>query len=346
MNKLSEEGVFRYWYEPSMSELGRSVIECLQTIKGPAHFHIPGADRSRSRAMVTLLHGNEPSGLTALLRTIEKRVEPAVDLHCFVVNVQAAIAEPIFFYRTLPGYRDLNRCFNGPFDDETGRLAEALLQRLEKIKPEAVIDLHNTSGSGPAFAVATHMDEHHDALASVFTQRMIVTDLKLGALMEISDRLCPTITIECGGAQDEASMLMAEDGLRRYFTLDSVLKPLPADFDLDYYHNPIRLELKDRVNGKIDFAEDPSEHSAITFFPNVERFNFATVAPGDPFGWVNGNEAELFSAKDTDGVERFSEYFHVQNGLFEAKCRLKLFMVTTNPIIAKSDCLFYFVKSD
>ena len=53
--------------------------------------------------------------------------------------------------------------------------------------PEAVIDLHNTSGSGPSFGVCTHMDRQHDALVSLFTQRLIVSNLGLGALMEISE---------------------------------------------------------------------------------------------------------------------------------------------------------------
>jgi hypothetical protein len=63
------------------------------------------------------------------------------------------------------------------------RLAEEILEILYMHQPEAVVDLHNKSGSGPSFGVCTFMDRRHDALVSLFTRRMIVSNLRLGALM-------------------------------------------------------------------------------------------------------------------------------------------------------------------
>lgn len=81
------------------------------------------------------------------------------------------------------------------------------------------------------------MDDRHDALVSLFTHRMIVTDLKLGALMEISEELMSTVTIECGGAQDIESHIIATEGMARYITIEDILSRQHGDMTLEFFHN-------------------------------------------------------------------------------------------------------------
>jgi predicted deacylase len=159
----------------------------------------------------------------ALFRWLKSGQRPAVNTVCIVASVTAAATAPRFSHRMLPGVRDLNRCFRPPFADEQGKLAEEILEILRMHHPEAVIDMHNTSGSGPAFGVCTHMDRQHDALVSIFTKRLIVSNLGLGALMDISEHSYPTVTIEVGGHQDEEAHELAYEGLCRYFTGTTVL---------------------------------------------------------------------------------------------------------------------------
>ncbi|MCW8194978.1 succinylglutamate desuccinylase [Proteobacteria bacterium 005FR1] len=344
-DKRSRFFPFHYWHAPTADDVGATATEFLQMLEGPAHIFIPGRDASRCRAVVTLLHGNEPSGLIGLHHLLRRSPQPAVDLHCFVVNVAAAKAAPGFFYRMLPGEADLNRCFKPPYTDSPiSRLAKGLLDTLEQLQPEAVIDIHNTSGSGPGFGVTTFMDPRHEALVSLFTHRIIVTDLSLGALMEISESRFPTVTVECGGAQDLESHRLAEDGLAAYAERQDVLTPPAADFSLEFFYNPIRLEMREGVT--VDYRKQASAEHDITLLPEVEHHNFGYVEAGTVLGFVRGELQALLTARDSHGNEKLSEFFAAPEGNLVPTRTLKLFMVTTNPEIASKDCLFYLVPAE
>ena len=344
-NPASAIRLFRYWKNPQSDEIGATAHEFLHLLSGPSHIHLTGRDRSRCRAVVTLSHGNEPSGFFALYHLLQQQILPIVDIHFFVSSVEAAQAPPGFHFRMLADQMDLNRCFKTPFGTTAqDRLAEQLLSTLKTLKPEAVIDIHNTSGSGPSFGVTTYMDERHDALVSLFTHRMILTDLTIGSLMEISDTLMPTVTVECGGAQDIESHSMAFEGLQKYVSIDDVLAPTRADFVLDFFHNPIRLELKPGID--ITYADQGSINSGVTLLPAVEHHNFGFVDTCTKLGFVSEPLENVLTAKNNRGEERLLDFFHLYNGELRPKTRLKLFMVTTNPEIARKDCLFYLVPEN
>lgn len=344
MLEVTEQTQFRTWTNPSPASVGESIGEFLHVLGGPAHIHLHGKERNRNRVVVTLLHGNEPSGLGAIFQLLKRRIVPVVDIHFFIPNVAAAIEPPGFSYRMLPGRRDLNRCFKPPFTDAQGQIAQALLDAIAALSPEAAIDIHNTSGEGPAFAVTTHMDDRHDALASLFTHRVVVTDLRLGALMEISERLCPTVTIECGGARSESALHTAVAGLNRYVTSSSVLEPAPDALPLDFYHNPIRLELRDKGLARLFFGETPEGNGGLTLVPDIEKYNFKVVTPEDRLGFISADDMQELTARDADGEEKVPHYFRSHEGRLHPTTNLKLFMITSNSEIARNDCLFYFVE--
>ncbi len=232
---------------------------------------------------MTLLHGNEPSGAMALYRWLQSGRRPAVNVVCIVASVAAALEPPLFSHRMLPRARDLNRCFRPPFDDAQGALAEEILEILRLHHPEAVVDMHNTSGSGPSFGVCTHMDRQHDALVSFFTQRLIVSNLGLGALMEISESSVPTVTVEVGGRLDEQAHELAYEGLCRYFAAaDRAGSAAETDWGLELLRDPIRLELNDNVT--LTYAEQPSASYDITLKADIEHHNFGTVGRRHPAG--------------------------------------------------------------
>lgn len=340
-----EASRFHFWDSPRANEIGESSFEFLHLLPGPTHIHIRGKNSQRARAIVTLSHGNEPSGLQAIFNLLKQQLVPAVDIHCFIPSVDAAKQTPGFVYRTLPHHRDFNRCFKPPFEiDEQGQLALELLQKLQAIKPECLLDIHNTSGSSPAFGVTTFMDDRHDALISLFTHRTIVTDLQLGSLMEISEFLLPAVTIECGGAQDTESANVAFEGLQRYVSLENVFSNEHSDHTLEFFHNPIRLELKQ--GSDIAYGDHSLFEGGVTLLPDIENYNFGSVDSSCRLGFVSGQLASVLSAIDAEGNERVSDFFELRDGeLFPART-LKLFMVTTNPEIARKDCLFYMVAQE
>ena len=336
---------FYYWKNPQPDAMGPTVFEFLKRLPGPTHIHVTGAGSSRCRAVATLLHGNEPSGLQAVFEALRQQITPIVDIYYFIPSVDTARQAPGFIYRMLPHQKDLNRCFGESFgDSEQDQLAQDLLQQLKKYNPECVIDIHNTSGSSPSFGVTTFMDERHDALVSLFTHRMIVTDLLLGSLMEISEAMMPTVTIECVGADDTESNLMAAEGLLKYITYADVLSIKHTDMSLEFFHNPLRVELLD--GSDIAYGDHCLMDDGVTLLPDIEHHNFGYVGPGNRLGFVSGDLAANLTVMDMHGKERLLDYFILEEGELYPTRRLKLFMVTTNPEIARKDCLFYLVEAD
>ena len=108
---------------PRSEEVPPGVEEFLRWLGGPAAIRVPGRDRSRARAVTTLLHGNEPSGVRAVHAWLRSGALPAVDALLFVGAVPAALEPPGFALRSLPGAADLNRCFLAPFEGPDAELA-------------------------------------------------------------------------------------------------------------------------------------------------------------------------------------------------------------------------------
>lgn len=336
---------FQCFRDPGADLAGASSEAMLRALGGPACLLFTGRDTTRTRALVTLLHGNEPSGLYALREWLLLGETPAVNLLVIVASVHAALEAPCFSHRMLPRARDLNRCFKGPFDDEQGHLAEEILRLLRQHQPEAVVDMHNTSGSGPAFGVCSHLDIQHDALVSLFTRRLVVSRLHLGALMEISDNQCPTVTVEVGGRLDEEAHDLALTGLRRYASAATVLvEDESTEWGLEVFDDPVRLELQDGVT--LTYGDAPRSGYDITLRSDIEHHNFGTVTRDTHLGWITGDPLNLFKAIDSHGRCTVNALVRCHHGELYPVRSLKLFMITTNAGIAQSDCLFYAVTDD
>ncbi len=336
--------LLHYWHSPASEQVAPSAIDFLQALPGPTHIYIPGRDGSRCRAVVSLLHGNEPSGFMAIHALLRQDIKPAVDMHFFIASVAAARARPLFFYRMLPGERDLNRCFRPPFDNNAqSQLAKAMLDKLQPLKPEAIIDVHNTSGAGPSFGVAVHMDAHHEALVSLFSHRLVITDLVLGSVMELTETLCPTVTIECGGAKDDESDRVALIGMTQFVGLEDVLNLAPDNIAMEFFRNPLRLELQD--GAAISYGIQPLAIKGINLLPDVEHLNFSYVEPHTPLGFITGELTTVLRARSNSGEDNLQHYFMVQDNQLLTRLRMKFFMVTNNPEIARTDCLLYFVQA-
>ncbi|MFT6030567.1 MAG: hypothetical protein ACI8O8_002312 [Oleiphilaceae bacterium] len=51
----------------------------------------------------------------------------------------------------------------------------------------------------------------------------------------------------------------------------------------------------------------------------------------------------MITAKDQRGVEHIEEFFEERAGRLYAKHYMKIFMAITSSLIARTDCLFYFI---
>ncbi|GAB3103300.1 hypothetical protein GCM10027217_25520 [Pseudomaricurvus hydrocarbonicus] len=281
--------------------------------------------------------------MDAIYRLLQQPLQPVCDMYLAIMNISAALTEPFFRYRQLPGKRDLNRCFKAPYDDAEGQLARSLMQLIQTKKPEALIDLHNTSGNGPAFGVAVHLDSRHDALVSLFTERLIITDLQLGALMELSEEAVPTVTVECGGAQEEEAHKIAFDGLQRYFTTSNLFDLSAAPWPIEVLHNPVRLELAADLT--FSYAESLQARDDLSLRADIEQFNFGVVTPDTLLGWCTATAATKLHIRNASAAdEALQAWFSTDNGELRPIRPLKLFMITARADIARSDCLLYAVR--
>ncbi|GAA4899615.1 succinylglutamate desuccinylase/aspartoacylase domain-containing protein [Ferrimonas pelagia] len=327
---------------PEPAELERGLWHWLQQQPGPVWLTQPGRDPARHRVVITLLHGNEPSGSHGIWQWLQRQQQPAVTCHFALINLPAALADEGFVYRQLPDQPDLNRGFGAA--GEATAIAHALESQLARLQPEAVIDLHNTSGSGPSFAVSTRNDPPHRALAALFSERMLYTEVTLGALMECSSHDSPIVTIECGGAVDPQSNVVAYEGLCRFASQAEILTETSGDWQLEVLRDPIRVELQS--NSVIQYAEGGDPSADITLPPDIERMNFGWLSGGTQLGWLG--RKGLKSLQLTQGTEQIpaERLFHQAGEALQLRHDSKLFMITTNPKIARSDCLFYAILSE
>lgn len=304
---------------------------------------IKGNDPSRCRVVSALVHGNEPSGLVAAyeyLRNVLTKQAPATNVALIISSVRAARHEPMFTHRFMPGEFDLNRRF-GLTDthDRVSELAQNITGYIRDKKPEAVIDLHNTSGSSPSFAVAVSDQPAIKKIAGLFTAKLIVTHLSVGALMEQNFN-CPVVTIECGGANESSSHQLAIKGLIAFVECED-LTALSND-KLQVFVQPIRVTAQEGVS--LCYSDSAEPDVGITLLTRIEQLNQQPIEPGTCLGWLHPKMTDCLQAINDKGINVINDMFDrdSQNRLV-AKNKLQLFMATSRADIALSDCLFYAV---
>lgn len=318
------------------ARIAPSVEGFLRDLGGPTAIRVPGRDRSRTRVVVTLLHGNEPSGARALHAWLRGGPSPAVDALLVLGNVAAALEAPGFAHRMLPGRRDLNRCFRGPFGDADGALARAILDAVRTARPEALVDVHNNTGHNPGYGVGIEPSAAALHLSSLFGERFVWSELRIGALIEALRGL-PSVTAEVGRSGDPAADARALDGIRAFLERDCVLPEAPPP-PLEILVSPMRATLRPGV--RVAVADAPASDIELTVKADLDRHNFEPVAAGVAIGWVRDGGLPL-ELRDADGLDRSHEYFRVEAGRLLTRRSFVPIMITTDPTIARSDCLFY-----
>lgn len=293
------------------------------------------------RVVTTLLHGNEQSGFAALHDWIkqESYKDIAVNIRFIVCSVEAAQFEPMFSTRFLSGGRDINRCFGIKSLSDYYLRAELIASCIRQVKPEAVIDLHNTSGKNPPFGVSCHSDKEHLALVQLFSNQVIVSHLKLGALMEL-DFHCPIVTIECGGKNDLMANRVALEGIEQFCQLDNLFEN-ELDKEMEVIYQPVRLKLKHNI--ELTFSEQmPTE--GISIRRDIEDLNFGITPAGTPLGWVDEYGLQNIEIEGEHANAMPEDYFEIKHNQLVTSKDMRIFMATTKRKVAVHDCLFYLIK--
>lgn len=334
---------FKILKNPSTDILQNSPLEFLKYLGQSTIIDISGIDSSRCRVISTLIHGNEPSGFMALHVLLKQGLEPETNMRFILPSVDAALTQPYFSNRFLPGSKDLNRCFSE--NDNRAAVyqrAQRIKQAIDEVKPECVVDIHNTSGSSPAFAVSILAGRTEKHLASYFCNEMIHTDIRLGALME-QDFGCPIVTIECGGSEDIASVKRAAIGIEGICD-DCDKQFTQAAEQVDVFRNPHRVELAEHV--QLVYSHHENVQGDVVLVSDIERRNFGITHKDTHIGWIKDGDLTHLSIVNDSGDNIISEFFYIQNRKIFTSRDLKFFMATDKPLLAIQDCLFYIVAPE
>jgi succinylglutamate desuccinylase len=335
MNQTPEQIID--WPAPVVNELGNDHIDFLRILKNPTWITVPGKDTSRSRAIVTLLHGNEPSGLKAVHNFLKSGEQPATNLGIFVASVNAALHPPILSHRFLPGEEDFNRCFNPPVNTRQRTLAKNLLEKLRDFAPEAVVDTHNTSGRSLPFAVSVSADKRSCQLTQRFTHRLVVIDQALGTLVEQREGDCPIVTIEFGGFSDPEADDLAIRSLHAFISAEQLFSG--ESLPMQVLSRPLRLEINRQTILHYASASQPA--ADITILDTIDQLNFSRLSPGTVLGWLSTKNLAKLNVVDAQGEDLTSIFFAEEAGHLVTLKTITLFMATTDPDVAHQDCLLY-----
>lgn len=345
-----------YITDPTWQEIYADYEQFIMSMTGPTVIDISGKDNTKCRVFVTLLQGDEPSGLIAIHRYLEQRcnVLPETKIRFIFCSVEAATSRPLFSKRNPNGGIDINRCFGNKnltqhdiVDinakvNNSYRTRAALIERaIREVSPEMVIDLHNSAGSGPAFAISALVNTDVLSLASFFSSTLVLSNLKIGSMMEQSFN-CPYITIECGGAQDEQAHEVAFSGITKVVACQNI-GYVHQEKSVEVIYRPLRLQLNSHVN--LSFAKHDEGYNGVTLKDNIECFNFGSAHQHEMLGWVDGEGLKNLKLIDNNGIDVLDEYFYIRENQLVCRYDLRLFKATSDKGKAMNDCLFYVVKS-
>ncbi|MEW6996394.1 succinylglutamate desuccinylase/aspartoacylase family protein [Colwelliaceae bacterium BS250] len=330
--------------DPDLHDLKADYDQFLLSISGPTVIDISGKDQSRTRVIVTLIHGNESSGLIASHRWLTSLTEtsrPLTNLRFIFCSPEAAISPPIFSHRYLDDGMDLNRCFGNNLQYGYFKRARLIEAAIQEVNPEAVVDLHNTSGFSPAFSVSIAKNEMALSLTALFCQSLILSDINLGALME-QDFGCETVTIECGASQDLQAHEIAFSGIKELACLDDISR-CHFDKNVDVYLQPMRLQLK--PNTPLSYSLADEGKTGLTLVENIEQHNFGLLRCNQMLGWLDNNGLDNLQILDINNNNVVAQYFTLRSNQLVAKTDLNIFMATKNSAIATTDCLLYLIET-
>lgn len=331
-----------YYRDAFKLKIAPTPLDFLRQLNGLSIFDVKGTDTSRTRVITTLIHGNEPSGFIALHRWLLEKKIPEVNIRFILCNPEAAALTPEFSHRYLVDAEDLNRFFtlnnisptksNNPIRHR----AEKIIKAVTEVNPEAIVDLHNTSGSSPAFGVSIYDSDQVLDLISLFTNKVIITDLHVGAIME-QKFSAPIVTIECGGACQRQSHQLAIAGLEKFTNKKSIFDH-HAD-TVDIHRHPCRIELKKGT--VVGYGDYPLLTADITLRSDTELLNNELTPAGQLIGWYEKDNQLPLIVKDEQGNDKLSVMLYLEKGGIYTRQRLQIFMATKQIDIATNDCLFY-----
>ena len=335
MTQLAGPNRFNY---SSCKDIPEDVEQFLAMLTDCTYIDVEGVDNTRTTVFTVLIHGSEPSGFIAMHRWLRAGLKPHTNMRFIVASVSAAQKEPVFTHRYLPKEEDLNRCFDGSDNPKLAHRAQMIIDLIKACDAQLVVDLHNTSAPSAAFSVSRFDEPEYLAACSFFCDRMLLTHLNVGALIE-QELGCTFIAIECGASSD-ASHEIAYHGIRS-LALSDDFRQGDCFAPIHVMKSPVRVELV--ADASLIYADENDESFDLVIKSDIESCNMDIIPEGYCIGWINGPVTMLI-LRGEFGDEITNQALKIEQGKLITKHDLQMFMATSDVDMAKNDCLFYIVS--
>jgi succinylglutamate desuccinylase len=305
---------------------------------GPTLLHLPG--RQPEPLFVSVLaHGNETTGLHALqmlLNDYRDSVLPRA-LSVFIGNVSAARHG----LRRLDGQSDYNRVWPGTATPQVPEAAmmQQVMEIMRARAPFASIDIHNNTGINPHYACTNRVDNRFLQLAALFSRTVVYFIRPLGVQSMAMSALCPSVTIECGKAEQEYGARHARDYLDAALHLHEIPQHPVAAHDVDLFHTVASVHVPEDVS--FGFGEESYD---LQLLANIDHLNFRELPPGTLLGRVREGMQLPLEVRDENDRPVFQHYFTVEDGVLRSVRAFMPSMFTLDERIIRQDCLGYLME--
>lgn len=322
----------------------RPAREVLRALETTTWLRLPGTGAEPARAVATLLHGDESTGLEALLHVLRRRRRFPFDLHVVLGNVEAALHGTGFAHRYLEGQEDGNRVWEGPGGADSSpqrRAAAEVLDDLLAARLDGLVDLHNTTGANPFHAIVTDDAPASLDLATRFSTTLLRWDLGVGTLLEAVAPHVPAAAVECGLPGRHASTAFAVDGLRRFLgARPGSLAVADHDLICDLRRVHVRPEVRLRFGGT------PGDDVDLALVPDGDSANLREVPAGHVLGHVRPGTPQPLQVLAPDGTDVTDRLLAVTATGAVVTCEPTIpVMVVRSVEAVRKDCLCYLAST-
>ena len=326
-----------------LDEIPAGLLDCEATqldelLGGPALIHLPGAQPAPLMVAV-LIHGNETTGWNAvrgLLRDQGGRPLPR-SLLLLIGNVAAARRG----LRRLDEQPDYNRIWRGAPGPE-GALVEQVLAQVQRRRPFACVDLHNTSGENPLYACVHGMTPQALALGRVFSRQIVLVSQPDTLLANVVSATAPAVTLECGKPGHRRVTARVADYLLRVMRMHSLEEAGSSLNGRDYRVLRSVATLRVPEQFSFSFSDDDVD---LRLPRGIDHHNFNVLPAGTPIAWVRPGSGARLLAVDDAGDDVTGRYFREHDGALVSIGHLLPSLLTDDERIIRQDCLGYLMEA-
>jgi len=307
-----------------------------QLLGGPTLIQLCG-QRSGPMFVSVLQHGNENSGLVAvqrLLREYEDKPLPR-DLSLFVGNVEAAEAG----LRRLENQPDFNRMWPGQEETQCpeAQMMQTVYDELSHRDVFMSIDIHNNTGHNPHYACVNKIDPTFLYLASLFTDTCVYFIEPTGVQSLAFAELCPSVTLECGKAGEEAGIQRVYEFLQRCLQLTAWPRQCPLA--LNVFHMVAVVKIPEDVSFGFNNGQ-----AQVDFLADLDQLNFRDLKKHTLLAQLRTDEALPLVVQEIEGGLATRKYFVRQEGTLKTAKPMVLAMLTLDSTVIRQDCLCYVME--